>query len=135
MKMKLLSLIACMALLDVSQARAATFTYTVNSALESGELSGTIQTDCDSCTLFTSDITGWNLNITDAGGQSFAFSGPSGSSIVVLNNNGALTATAMGYFSISAQLFSLISHSKLLHSLSTPAFVFPQTRFNNVSVA
>ena len=83
-----------MALLDVSQARAATFTYTVNSALESGELSGTIQTDCDSCTLFTSDITGWNLNITDAGGQSFAFSGPSGSSIVVLNNNGALTATA-----------------------------------------
>jgi hypothetical protein len=96
MKMKLLGLIACMALLGVSQAGAATFTYTVNSALESGELTGTIQTDCDSCTLFTSDITGYNLNITDAGGQSFTL--VSGSSNVFLANNGALTATATGLF-------------------------------------
>jgi hypothetical protein len=101
MRAKLLGLLACMALLGVSQARANTI-YTLAPFLFSGSppgnltgLSGTITTDGNTGTLSATDIVDWN--ITESGGCSFCsfdMTGPmSGNNSSLALVPGALTAT------------------------------------------
>jgi hypothetical protein len=90
---KLLALIACMVLLGVSQARAASIIYTLDSFLSTVGITGTITTDGNTSTpLSVLDIVDWNINAS--GGCSFCFFHltPSNSSLSLVGS--ALTATS-----------------------------------------
>jgi hypothetical protein len=97
MKMKLLGLVACMALLGTSQAGATT--YTVNDGTASLGVTGTITTDGNIGVLSASDITDWNL-LLNVSGSSFDLTGPlsGGNSAVYVFGTTDFTATASKLF-------------------------------------
>jgi hypothetical protein len=97
MKTKLLALIACMALLGVSQAGATTYTYTVDIVDAGGSVTGTIQTDALGM-LSQVNITDWNLVLTD-GASTGNLLGPLSGNNSFTNLFGSdLTGTASGLF-------------------------------------
>jgi hypothetical protein len=68
MKSKLLGLMAFVPLLGLSPANATTYTYDVSFAITGSDtVTGTIATDCDSCTLGTTDFGAWSFNLPGIG--------------------------------------------------------------------
>jgi hypothetical protein len=68
MKTKLLGLMASIVLLGLSPANATTFTYNVNFAISASDtVTGTMNTDCGSCTLGTTDFGAWTFNLPGIG--------------------------------------------------------------------
>ena len=107
LKLKLLGLIACTALLGVSQAKATTYNVDIVDSLLS--ISGTITTDGTIGTLNTANIADWNLKVTDEY-PSFVLTGPvSGpnSSVYVQLNDLTASSTILS-FSFSADNGSLV---------------------------
>jgi hypothetical protein len=96
MKTKLLGVVACMALLGVSQAVAATITYNVDIVSGSDSATGTITTDGTIGVLSTSNITDWNLLLTIGSSTADGLSSSPSSSFIVDGN--AFTASPTGLF-------------------------------------
>jgi hypothetical protein len=68
MKSKLLGLMAPILLFGLSPANAATYTYNVSIAITTTDtVTGTINTDCDSCTLGATDIGAWSFTLPGIG--------------------------------------------------------------------
>jgi hypothetical protein len=68
MKSKLLGLVAPILLFGLSPASAATFTYSVSFAISTTDtVTGTLNTDCDVCTLGATDIGAWTFNLPGIG--------------------------------------------------------------------
>jgi hypothetical protein len=68
MKSKLLGFIALVPLLGLSPANATTYTYNVSFAISASDtVTGTMMTDCDSCTLGSSDFGAWSFNLPGIG--------------------------------------------------------------------
>ena len=94
-------MVACMAVVVVTQAGATT--YNVNEAAGDVSLTGTITTDGAIGSLYTSNITDWNL-LAAVGTTTFDFTGPvsgNNSTALVYYGNvpgGDLTATSTGLF-------------------------------------
>ncbi len=94
---KLLVLIACTALLSVSQAEATTFTYTVDIVDGGNSVTGTIQTNALGA-LNQVNITDWNLKLTD-GASTGNLLGPLSGNNSIINLVGTdLAATTSGLF-------------------------------------
>lgn len=106
----LLRLIACIALFAATQANADTV-YDLIDLSSITVVSGTITTDCNSCTLTQSDITAWNIDIN--AGPHFATNLSNSNSTVSLTGS-ALTATptALSFdFSSSGSLLQFTSNN------------------------
>ena len=81
MKTKLLGLMVLVSLVGLLPARATTFTYDVDIALEpTSTLTGNIVLNCDSCDVTSSTLVSWSLTLTDSidvPSRSFTASGSS----------------------------------------------------------
>jgi hypothetical protein len=53
----------CLPLLSLSPANAASFTYAVDYTISGVTVTGSITTNCDLCTITTSDVTAWNFSV------------------------------------------------------------------------
>jgi hypothetical protein len=73
MKTKLLGLMALLPLLGLSPANATTYTYSVGYEIGTASVSGTIQTNCNSCDLTALDLLSWSFTIS--GPANFSISG------------------------------------------------------------
>jgi len=102
----LLRLIACIALFAATQANADTV-YDLIDLSSITVVSGTITTDCNSCTLTQSDITAWNIDIN--AGPHFATNLSNSNSTVSLTGS-ALTATPTA---LSFDLAPVVLYSNL----------------------
>jgi hypothetical protein len=68
MKSKLLGLMAPILLFGLSPANATAFTYNVSFAISASHtVTGTMVTDCDSCTLGSTDFGAWSFNLPGIG--------------------------------------------------------------------
>lgn len=68
MKSKLLGLMAPVLLFGLSPAYATTYTYTVNFAISTTDtVTGTMMTDCDSCSLGATDFGPWSFKLPGIG--------------------------------------------------------------------
>ena len=103
MKLKLFGLIVIAAWLGVSPARAITFyDYNVDISIgsavggSSGQITGSVQTNCDACYLTSSNVTSWSLQASD--GSTINSLGPTSG---IAYEFTILQATPTGIFTLS----------------------------------
>jgi hypothetical protein len=89
---------ALLAAISLMPASATTYDYNVNLTLNATDsLNGSITTDCDNCTLGSSDFVAFNLNIV-TGGSSSPFPTTTGGALIISSIPDNVTATPSGLF-------------------------------------